>query len=142
DRIGPRPLIVAGLVLQGAGFSWVAVEASATAANAWIVVALFVAGIGIAAALPTVPAAVLSSVRPAEMGKASGVSNTMQRFGAVFAVAIGGSVFAAFGHLGAPADVTSGFKPAMAVAAALSLIGAMTALGIRGAGKEPAMTLR
>jgi EmrB/QacA subfamily drug resistance transporter len=136
DRIGRRPLIVSGLVLQGAGFSWVAVEASATAANAWIVVALFVAGIGIAAVLPTVPAAVLSSVRPADIGKASGVNNTMQRFGAVFAVAIGGSVFAAFGHLGAPADVTSGFKPAMAVAAALSLIGAMTALGIRGAGKH------
>jgi EmrB/QacA subfamily drug resistance transporter len=136
DRVGRRPLIVSGLVLQAAGFCWVAVQASATAANADIVVALLLAGIGISAALPTVPAAVLGSVGPAEMGKASGVSNMMQRFGAVFAVAIAGSAFAAFGHLGTPADVTSGFKPAIAVAAALSLLGAVTGLGIRGRGKD------
>ena len=41
----------------------------------------------------------------------------MQRFGAVFAIAIASSVFAANGHLGSPAGVTDGFRPAMAVAA-------------------------
>jgi MFS family permease len=81
-------------------------------------------------ALPTVPTAVLGSVAPDEMGKASGINNMMQRFGAVFAIAIASSVFAAPGHLGSPVSVTSGFRAAMAVAAVLSLLGAVTALAI------------
>ena len=105
--------------------------------------ALLVAGIGISMALPTVPTAVLSSVAPSEMGKASGISNMMQRFGAVFAIAIASSVFAAYGHLGSPAGVTAGFRPALAVAAVLSLLGAVAALAVTapagqsGAGWEP-----
>jgi hypothetical protein len=54
----------------------------------------------------------------------------MQRFGSVFAVAIASSVFSAYGHLGSPASITSGFRPAEAVAAGLSLMGAVTALAI------------
>ena len=54
----------------------------------------------------------------------------MQRFGAVVAVAIGSSVFTAFGHLGSPAGVTDGFRPALAVCAAFSLLGTLTALAV------------
>jgi MFS family permease len=114
----------------------VAARASAGASNLEIVLALLVAGIGISMALPTVPTAVLNAVAPAEMGKASGISNMMQRFGAVFAIAVAGSVFAASGHLGTPAGVTDGFRPAMAVAAALSLLGAITAQGVTDRGRE------
>jgi EmrB/QacA subfamily drug resistance transporter len=144
DRIGRRPVIASGLLLQATGFTWVAARASAGASSAEIVLALLVAGVGISMALPTVPTAVLNSVEPAEMGKASGISNMMQRFGAVFAIAVASSVFAAYGHLGTPASVTDGFRPAMAVAAALSLLGAITALAITdrgptaGASIEPA----
>jgi MFS family permease len=134
DRIGRRPVIASGLLLQAIGFTWVAARASAGASSAEIVLALLVAGIGISMALPTVPTAVLNSVEPAEMGKASGISNMMQRFGAVFAIAVASSVFAAYGHLGTPASVTDGFRPAMAVAAALSLLGAITALAITDRG--------
>ena len=95
-----------------------------------LVLALLVAGIGISMALPTVPTAVLSSVAPPEMGKASGIINMMQRFGAVFAIAIASSVFAAFGHLGSTAGVTAGFRPALAVAAVLSLLGAIAAAAV------------
>jgi EmrB/QacA subfamily drug resistance transporter len=134
DRIGRRPVIASGLLLQAIGFTWVAARASAGASSAEIVLALLVAGIGISMALPTVPTAVLNSVEPAEMGKASGISNMMQRFGAVFAIAVASSVFAAYGHLGTPASVTDGFRPALAVAAALSLLGAITALAITDRG--------
>ena len=56
--------------------------------------------------------------------------------GAVFAIAITSAVFAANGHLGSPASVTSGFRPAMDVAAALSLLGAVTALAITARRRE------
>jgi hypothetical protein len=63
------------------------------------------------------------------MGKASGVQSTLQRFGAVFGVAIVAAVFSASGHLGSPVAVISGFRPALAAAAGLSVAGALTALG-------------
>ena len=136
DRIGRRPMIASGLFLQAAGFAWVAQKASSGGSSVGLVLALLVAGVGISMALPTVPTAVLSAVAPAEMGKASGISNMMQRFGAVFAIAITSAVFAANGHLGSPASVTSGFRPAMDVAAALSLLGAVTALAITARRRE------
>ena len=70
-RIGRRPVIASGLVLQALGFAWVAARASAGASNLEIVLALLVAGIGISMALPTVPTAVLNAVAPAEMGAAA-----------------------------------------------------------------------
>jgi EmrB/QacA subfamily drug resistance transporter len=137
DRIGRRPVIACGLLLQAAGFGWVAATVSPTASTVGLVLALLVAGVGVSMALPTVPTAVLSAVQPAEMGKASGISTMMQRFGAVFAIAIATSVFAAYGHLGSAVSVTSGFRPALAVAAGLSLLGALAALAITARRRGP-----
>ena len=78
----------------------------------------------------TVPTAVLSAVAPEEMGKASGINYMAQRFGAVFSIAIGSAVFSAYGHLGTPASVTAGFKPALWTAAALAFVAAVGAVGI------------
>jgi hypothetical protein len=49
-------------------------------------------------ALPTVPTAVLNAVAPDELGKASGINYMMQRFGAVFAIAVASAVFTAYGR--------------------------------------------
>jgi MFS family permease len=127
DRIGRRPLIVVGLALQALGFAWIALRATHLSL-AELLLVLFVAGVGISMALPAVPTAVLNAVDPAEMGTASGINNMMQRFGAVFAVAIASSVFTAYGHLGSPASVTDGFRPAIAASALLSLLGALSAV--------------
>ena len=81
-------------------------------------------------ALPTVPTAVLSAVAPHEMGKASGINYMAQRFGAVFAVAIGSTVFATYGGLGSPATVTAGFKPAFWACSVLAGLGALAAMAI------------
>src|SRR5215472_14181972 len=73
-----------------------------------------IAGVGVSMALPATPTALLSAVAPPDMGKASGVNNTLQRFGGAFGVAMVSAVFAANGHLGSPAAVTAGFRPALA----------------------------
>jgi len=127
DRIGRRSIIVAGLSLLTAGLVWVAWRGSL--ATSWIelVVALLVAGVGISMALPTVPTAVLSDVAPQEMGKASGINYMAQRFGAVFAVAIGTAVFNSYGHLGDPEAVTQGFKPAIWACAVFAVVAAVAA---------------
>jgi MFS family permease len=92
--------------------------------------ALLIAGVGISMALPTVPTAVLSAVAPSEMGKASGVNSPLQRFGAVFAIAIVSSVFEAYGSLGSPAAFSDGFEPALGACALFSLLGMLAALVI------------
>ena len=92
--------------------------------------ALLIAGVGISMALPTVPTVVLNAVAPDELGKASGINYMMQRFGAVFAIAVGSAVFGAYGHLGTPATVTAGFKPALAASAVFALLAALSALAI------------
>jgi len=69
-------------------------------------------------------------VPAADIGKASGVNNTMQRFGGAFGVAIATAAFASYGHLGSPASVVSGYRPALAVSAGLSLAGAVAAIAV------------
>jgi MFS family permease len=130
DRIGGRPIMVAGLGLQAAGYVWLALRSSLGTSLVELDCALLVAGVGVSMALPTVPAAVLGSVGPEEMGKASGVNYMAQRFGAVFALAIGSAVFAAHGHLGSPAAVTAGFRPALWACVAFAVLAAASALGL------------
>jgi len=134
DRIGARPVLVVGMLLQGVGLAWIALSAAtgATASYAGFVVPLIVAGVGISMALPIAATAVVSAVSPHDMGKASGVNSTLQRFGGAFAIALAAAVFTANGHLGTAASFTSGFRPALAVVAALSGLGAITALGVNG----------
>jgi len=130
DRIGTKPLMAAGLALQAGGLAYIAAIATITTAYSQIVVPLVVAGIGISMVIPATPTAALSAVARQDMGKASGVLNTLQRFGGVFGVALVSVVFAGSGQLVSAAGVTSGFRPALAVSAGLSLLGAACALAV------------
>jgi EmrB/QacA subfamily drug resistance transporter len=130
DRIGRRPIMVTGLTLLTAGLAWVAWSGSLGTSWIELVIALFVAGAGISMALPTAPTAVMSAVAPQEMGKASGINYMSQRFGAVFAIAIGTAVFSSYGRFGAPASVTAGFRPALATCAGFALLAAVAATAL------------
>jgi EmrB/QacA subfamily drug resistance transporter len=130
DRVGRRGLMAAGMALQGAGFLGFAGLAGGSAGYWQSIIPLVIAGIGVSMVLPVTPAAVLSAVQPRDMGKASGVNSTLQRFGSTFGVALVTSVFAAHGSLGEAASFTAGLRPALVGAAALSLLGALAALGV------------
>jgi EmrB/QacA subfamily drug resistance transporter len=149
DRIGPRPLMAGGMLLQAAGLAWFALEATAGVSYVALAAPLVVAGVGISMAIPTTPAAVMGAVAPADVGKASGANTTLQRFGAAFGVAVASAVFVAHGSLATPAAFDAGLRPAVAAAALLSLLGAGTALLVAArrrsrvvaAAPEPALTL-
>jgi len=138
DRVGRRTIMLLGFALQVVGYGWVALRGSLGTGWGELVVALFVAGVGISMDLPTVPTAVLNAVPADVIGKASGVNNMAQRFGAVFAIAVGTAVFSAAGHLGTPAAVTAGFRPAMWSAAALAALGALAVLRMPPRAADPA----
>jgi EmrB/QacA subfamily drug resistance transporter len=131
DKIGARALVVPGLLMQAAGFAWIVAYASHHYGYGGYVAPFIIAGTGISMALPCVTTAGLNAVSPALLGKAAGALNTLQQFGAVFGIAIVTAVFTTHGSLAGPAAVTSGYRPALAVAAGLSALGALTAIGIR-----------
>jgi MFS family permease len=131
--LGARALIVPGLVMQASGFGWMVHLATTSAHYTSFVVPFVIAGVGISMALPSVTAGGLNAVPQDLLGKAAGTLNTMQQFGAVFGVAVVTAVFNAYGSLATSATVTSGYRAALAVSAGASVLGALTALGIRRA---------
>jgi EmrB/QacA subfamily drug resistance transporter len=131
DKVGARVLVVPGLAMQAGGFAWIVSLAADHAGYSSYIPAFLIAGVGISMALPCVAAAGLSAAPQRLLGKAAGTVNTLQQFGSVFGVAVATAVFNAHGSLASPEQVTSGFKPALGVAAGLSLIGAVVAIGIK-----------
>ena len=139
DRIGRRPVMVVGMLLQGVGLAWIALVATTSTGYEQLILPFLVAGIGVSMVLPTAPTAALGAVAPADMGKASGANSTFQRFGGAFGIAIAAAVFTANGHLGTAASFAAGFRPALAVVAGLSVLGSITALAV---GKPRAVAAR
>ena len=137
ERVGLRPLIVLGQLMLGAGFLWVALVATTAPSYLSLVVALAVAGVGVSMTIPTTPTAVFGAVAPEQLGRASGMNSMLQRIGAVLGVAIASSVFSAYGKLGSPETFTTGFRPAVAVAAALAFAGAAAGLGVLARTSDP-----
>jgi MFS family permease len=133
DRLGARRLVVPGLLMQAAGFAVIVHLATTDAGYGAYVLPFIVAGVGISMSLPCVPAAALNAAPEQFLGKAAGVVNTMQLFGATFGVAIATVVFNARGSLDSPTSVSDGFRPALAVAAGLSVLGAVSGLALRRA---------
>ncbi len=129
-RVGERPFIAAGLLLQALGMGWIALIASPQVAYAQLVAPMIIAGAGISMAIPATQSAVVSHIAPQSIGKASGTFTTMRQLGAAFGVAILVAVFAGAGSYHSPQAFSDGFTPAIAVAAGLSLAGAIAGLAI------------
>jgi EmrB/QacA subfamily drug resistance transporter len=132
DRAGERPLIISGLLLQTAGLAWIAAIAAPQLSYLVMLAPMIISGAGFAMALPAVTKAVVGSVPPGDIGKASGTFSTMRQLGGAFGIAILAAVFAAAGSYASPAAFSDGFVPAMSAAAGLALAGALAALALPG----------
>jgi len=138
DRIGPRPLMVAGLALQAVAMAWLAVVSSPEAAYSSLVGPFIVAGTGMALVFAPSAAAVLNSVRPQEAGQASGATNAIRELGGVMGVAVLASVFSANGSYASPQAFSDGVVAALPIAAVVLAVGALLALLVPGIGARPA----
>jgi EmrB/QacA subfamily drug resistance transporter len=132
NRLGERALVAAGLLCQAAGMVWIALAAAPGAAYAELVAPLMLAGAGVSMAMPAAHNAVLNAVAGPDIGKASGTFNMLRYLGGTFGIAVMVAVFAAAGSFASPTAFTLGFAPAMEVAAALSLAGALVGLSLPG----------
>jgi MFS family permease len=131
-RVGERPLIAGGLAVTAGGLTWTALIARAGLPYSHLVAPLVVAGCGASIAIPATMSAVMASVPPALIGKASGTLNMLRQLGGVFGVAICAAVFAAHGDYASAASFAAGFGPAMGACAGLALLGAVAGLAIPG----------
>jgi EmrB/QacA subfamily drug resistance transporter len=130
DRIGERPLVATGLLLQAAGLAWMSAIAAPGLGYPVLLVPMSIVGLGFTLAVPAVTRAVVGSVPASAIGKAAGVFTTMRQLGGVFGVAILAAVFAAAGGYASPTSFSDGFAPAAAAAAGLALAGAGAALAL------------
>jgi MFS family permease len=132
DRFGNRPILLVGLVLQGAGLGWVAAIAAPGMSYTWLAVALGVAGVGISLCFPSVANAVVGSVPSSQMGIASGTNSALREIGGVFGVAVLATVFAHSGVYASPSVFVEHFKDAVALGAGFSAIGVIVAMALPG----------
>ena len=136
DRIGERPLMVGGLTLQAAGMAWLALIAEPGLPYSHLLAPFIVAGVGVSMAIPSAQNSVVGSIATDAIGKAAGANSMMRELGGVFGVAVVVAVFAATGGYASAAAFTDGFGPAIGVAAALALIGAVAGLALPNRNKE------
>ena len=130
DRVGHRPVLSVGLLLQAAGMAWLALVAEAGMPYATMIPPLVVAGIGTSAGMPVSQAAIVGSVADAEVGKAAGSNNMLQELGGAFGIAAGVALFTAVGGYASAAEFADGFGAALGVSAALAAAGFVTSLGL------------
>ncbi len=132
DRVGTRPLMFVGLVLQTIAVAWMAAIFTPDVAYSSLIVPFILAGTGMALVFAPAANAALGSVQPAEAGQASGATNAIRELGGVFGVAVLASVFSAHGSYASPHAYTAGFTAALPVGAAILALGALVAILVPG----------
>jgi EmrB/QacA subfamily drug resistance transporter len=132
DRIGERPLMVAGLSLQAAGLAWLALIVEPGMAYSEMLAPFIVGGVGVSMAIPAAQNSVVGSVATDALGKAAGTNSMMRELGGVFGIAVVVAVFAGAGSYASAQAFTDGFAPAILVAAGLALAGALAGLALPG----------
>jgi EmrB/QacA subfamily drug resistance transporter len=141
DRFGERPFMVGGLTLQAVGMGWIALIADPGFAYSQFLLPSIVAGIGVSMAIPSAQNSVVGAVALEDVGKAAGANSMMRELGGVFGIAVAVAVFAAVGSYASPSAFVEGFKPAIGLAAGLSLIGAVAGLALPGRRRTAAPVL-
>jgi EmrB/QacA subfamily drug resistance transporter len=128
ERYGSRMFMAVGLGLQAIALGMLASLASVDQSYASMLIPFVLAGSGMAMVFAPSANAVLSSVRIAQTGQASGATNAIRELGGVLGIAVLATVFTSNGSYASPSAYVAGLTPAMWVGAAVLAVGALVAL--------------
>ncbi|MFG2975269.1 MFS transporter [Streptomyces sp. NPDC048331] len=128
DRIGGRPVVAAGLAFQALGLGWFAAILSADVSYAAQLPPLILSGIGMALYFAPAANVLMSTVAPADQGRASGANTALREVGGALGVAVLASVFSAQGGYESPQAFTDGTVPALCIGAGAVALAAGLAL--------------
>jgi predicted MFS family arabinose efflux permease len=121
SRVGPRWLMVSGMLTVGAAFAWLGAAAHHGASYAGAIlppVALW--GFGLGLTVTPLTAAVLAAVRDPDLGEASAINDAAARLGGVIAIAAVPALIGATGGNSLGHALAGGYQPAMTAAAGLT----------------------
>ncbi|MFC7218983.1 MFS transporter [Streptomyces polyrhachis] len=142
DRVGGRPVVATGLLLQAVGLGWIATRLSADFVYGDYVPAFVLSGVGMAMYFAPAANVVMSAVHPREQGVASGANNAMREIGGALGVAVLAAVFTANGGDVLTGAFVEGLRPALWSGAAAVAVGAAVALLIPGRRPASAVVAR
>ncbi len=129
-RIGPRVVVMAGLVGQASALIWLGIISTTTSPYLDLLPAFILGGIGMGLTYAPLAESVMSSVPANRQGQASGSSNAIRELGGVFGIAVLGAVFQ---HIATtPLSFMDGFHAAAFGGAAIVLAGALAATFLPG----------
>jgi EmrB/QacA subfamily drug resistance transporter len=128
ERYGSRLFMAVGLGLQAIALGMLASLASVDQSYTSMLIPFVLAGSGMAMVFAPSANAVLSSVRTAQTGQASGATNAIRELGGVLGIAVLATVFTSHGSYASPQAYVAGLTPAMWVGAAVLGVGALLPL--------------
>lgn len=128
-RVGVKPLLTSGLVLQSLGLAWQALVVGEGTQYSDLVPGLLLAGVGMGLTFAPSATAVLADMAPADHGTASSVNATLREIGGALGVAVVVAVFTAAGGTLAPGSA-AGVRAAALVGAAIVAVGALVTLAM------------
>ncbi|MGO8873871.1 MAG: MFS transporter [Acidimicrobiales bacterium] len=132
ERWGAKPLVVAGLVFQALGLTWLATVTTPTIAYTDLMVPFVVCGVGMTLFFVPLASLVLGAVPRSLEGVASGANAAFRELGGVLGIAVLGAVFSAHGGYRSGQDYVDGLTPAVYAGAAVVAVGALAALAVPG----------
>jgi EmrB/QacA subfamily drug resistance transporter len=145
DRLGPKPVLVVGLLIATGGFVFLTSVSGKGDYGSHVVPSMIILGIGMGMSFVPVTIAGTSGVAPNDSGLASGLLNTTQQVGGSLGLAILSSIAtsrttsALHSGQAVTSALTHGFKGAFIGGALLCALGALFALTLLpGRPREPA----
>ncbi|HEY1650541.1 MAG TPA: MFS transporter [Acidimicrobiales bacterium] len=137
-KFGPRPLILTGTLVAGAGLAWLAQVTTTTSFLGGLLVPFVLIGLGMGLAVTPIAVAGTAGVAPRDAGLASGLLNTSRTVGAsiglaaLATLAANRTVSALSGKVAKPVHtataLTEGYTLAFGVAAGLLVATAVVAM--------------
>jgi EmrB/QacA subfamily drug resistance transporter len=112
-RIGPRWLMVAGIVAVAGAFSWISAAQPGSSYATAILPGVLLWGLGIGLAVTPLTAAVLAAVNDHDLGEAAALNDAASRLGGLIAISLVPAVIGATGGRTLAHALTHGFQPAM-----------------------------
>ncbi len=122
-RVGTRPFVVVGLVLQASGVLWLAATLDADVTYATMLPAFIAAGIGMGLVFAPLSTAVLATMGENDHAKASGTNSTLREVGTALGIAVLTAIFVGADGTLTPTGYVDAAIPAITVGG-LALAGA------------------
>lgn len=137
-RVGLRPLLATGLVLQTASLVWFAVLTESNAAYSSFVPALLMAGVGMGLTFAPMATAVLEGLPESDFAVASSANSTVREFGVALGIALLTAVFLANDGMLSPTGYDGAIGPALLTGAAAVGVAAIASVFAPGRQKTTA----